>query len=183
MAAAIRGWTELVLSGFKCLDAIKHHLMIMEVTEAIGKNSMCLSVERCLFLANTQHGDSIANFCCSTQKEHADEEMGGKNPAHKWTETRKSFLSTFSNVAPDFALHRSFTMSRPLRCYFWLPVCGSGLLRFHASVKIGWGFGSNQIGHKHPQHHLLGKGSGVKGRTLYSDKWIFNLLNYWLTPL
>lgn len=25
-----------------------------------------------------------------------------------------------------------------------------------ASVKIGRGFGSNQIGHPHPQHHLLG---------------------------
>lgn len=96
--------------------------------------------------------------------------------------TRKSFSATLSNVAPDFVLHRSFTMSRPLRCYFWLPVRGSGSPRFRASVKIGRGFGSNQIGHQHPQHHLLGKGSGVKGRTLHSDKWISNLPNCWLTP-
>lgn len=69
-------------------------------------------------------------------------------------------------------------MSCPLRCYFWLPVRVDLARRdFHASVKIGWGFGSNQIGHKHSQHHLLGKkAAGVKGRTLYLDKWIFQFI-------
>lgn len=155
------------------------------------ENAVCMSVcVKGTFLCLPQkHSIKIASLISPARHKNNTqrrEERRKKNNAttHKRNETtRKSFCATFSNVAPDFALHRSFTMSRPLRCYFWLPVCGSGSLRFHASVKIGWGFGSNQIGHKHPQHHLLGKGSGVKGRTLHSDKWIFNLLNCWLTPL
>lgn len=153
------------------------------------ENGLCVCVKGTFLCLPQKHRIKIASLISpsSAQKQHAEEgreRERGKQTAHelKWN-NKESFSATFSNVAPDFALHRSFTMSRPLRCYFWLPVCGSGSLRFHASVKIGWGFGSNQIGHKHPQHHLLGKGSGVKGRTLYSDKWIFNLLNCWLTPL
>lgn len=172
--------------------------MIMEVTEAIGKTArVCVSacVKGTFLCLPQKHGIKIASLISPARHKNnmqrRERKGKGENKTKKTKngtqakkrDNKESFSATFSNVAPDFALHRSFTMSRPLRCYFWLPVCGSGSLRFHASVKIGWGFGSNQIGHKHPQHHLLGKGSGVKGRTLYSDKWIFNLLNCWLTPL
>lgn len=148
---------------------------------------VCVSVKGTLLCPTQKHSIKIASLIPPARHRNNTQTRRGRGRENstqaKTRQQGKVFAATFSNVAPDFALHRSFAMSRPLRCYFWLPVCGSGSQRFHASVKIGWGFGSNQIGHKHPQHHLLGKGSRVKGRTLYSDKWIFNLLNCWLTPL
>lgn len=107
--------------------------MIMEVTEAIGKTArVCVSacVKGTFLCLPQKHGIKIASLISPARHKNnmqrRERKGKGENKTKKTKngtqakkrDNKESFSATFSNVAPDFALHRSFTMSRPLRCYF-----------------------------------------------------------------
>ena len=113
---------ELVHSGFKCLDAIKHHLMIMEVTEAIGKMvRVCVSARvKGTFLCLPQkHGIKIASLISPARHKNNMQRRerkgkGKKNGTQAKTRQQGKFFcdflecrsrfcpsSFFHNVAPS----------------------------------------------------------------------------------